>query len=364
MVNHPYVQAPAYRKWRQAVGQTPPGAIDPVVSMKFRVSREDKVATAGSCFAQHIARRLCGRGFNNLVTETAHPLLPPALADRFNYGIYTARFGNIYTSRQLLQLVQRAYGRLQPADDIWRKDGRYFDPFRPAIQPDGFATEREYYLDRSQHFAAVRTAFETMDVLIFTLGLTECWASTIDGLVYPVCPGVLAGTYAPDTHTMLNLSVADIFADLQAVVSELRAVNPNFRLILTVSPVPMAATALDRHVLVSNTYSKSVLRVAAELLAQDPAVAYFPAYEIITSPSSRGQYYADDLRSVTPQGVEHVMRLFERHCTDGADVRETDHQTAEPGHFEKLSDMVTVLCEEEALDPTPRQRISASNGIV
>jgi hypothetical protein len=327
--------------------------MDPVVQAKFRLQRGDRIATAGSCFAQHIAQWLRGHGFNYLVTETAHPLLPPDIAGRFNYGLYTARFGNIYTSRQWLQLIQRAYGQFHPSDDIWRQDGRFYDPFRPSIQPDGFATEREYRLDRASHFAAVRTALETMDVLVFTLGLTECWASTDDGAVYPVCPGVVAGRYDPARHTMLNLSVTETLADLQTAVQTIRGVNPDFRMIVTVSPVPMAATALDRHVTVSNTYSKSVLRVAAEMLAQDPAIAYFPSYEIITSPSLRGRYYAADLRSVTADGVDHVMRLFELHCTEGAGPAASNEPEAAPDHFDKLKDMVAVLCDEEALDPGP-----------
>jgi hypothetical protein len=42
-------------------------------------------------------------------------------------------------------------------DDVWVDGrGRLFDPFRPTIQPDGFASPREYGLDRAQHFATVR----------------------------------------------------------------------------------------------------------------------------------------------------------------------------------------------------------------
>ena len=37
-----------------------------------------RIASAGSCFAQHIARHLRQTGFNFLVTETAHPMVPAA----------------------------------------------------------------------------------------------------------------------------------------------------------------------------------------------------------------------------------------------------------------------------------------------
>jgi hypothetical protein len=325
-----------------------PSAIDPVVHAKFRLSPTDRIVTAGSCFAQHIARWLKEHGHNFLVTEPAHPLLPADLAETYQYGIYTARTGNIYTARQLLQLLHRATGQLHPTDDIWQHNGAFFDPFRPAIQPGGFPTLREYRLDRARHLACVRQAFETMDVFIFTLGLTECWANRQDGTVYPVCPGTIAGTFDPAIHHLLNFSVTETVADLRAFISEIRAANPNLRVILTVSPVPLAATALDRHVLISTTYSKSVLRVAAEILAEDPAIQYFPSYEIITSPATSHTYFAPDLRSITQDGVDHVMRLFARH------IARTDAPAPAPehaDHFANLQKAMATLCEDEALDP-------------
>jgi hypothetical protein len=349
MAQHPYAQAAPYRRWRRAVAETPPHLVDPVVAAKFRIARGDRVVTAGSCFAQHIAQHLRTSGFDFLVTESAHPLLPPEIAEQFGYGIYSARTGNIYTSRQLLQLLRRAYGRLTPKDDVWEQSGVYYDPYRPAIQPCGFATKQEYDQDRAQHFAAVRHAFETMDVLVFTLGLTECWEQEDDGCVYPICPGTIAGTFDAARHVLRTLSVDDVVSDMQLFFDEVRSVNPGVKMVLTVSPVPLAATALDRHVLVSTIYSKSVLRVAAEILSRHPDVLYFPSYEIVTGPHAGGRYFAEDRRSVTKDGVDHVMRLFLDHVT--AQTGCAQFLADEPDHFAIFGKAVAVLCEEEALDP-------------
>ena len=104
-----------------------------------------------------------------------HPLAPPELAAEYGYGVYTARTGNIYTSRQLVQLFDRAYGKFQPEEDVWQDEDGYRDPFRPQIAPEPFLTRAEYRADRARHFAAVRRAFEELTVFVFTLGLTECW---------------------------------------------------------------------------------------------------------------------------------------------------------------------------------------------
>jgi hypothetical protein len=78
------------------------------------------VVTAGSCFAQHISRALREQGFGFLVTEAFAP--HPGVADE-NYGVFSARFGNIYTARQLVQLFDRAYGAFQPRADHWQGHG-------------------------------------------------------------------------------------------------------------------------------------------------------------------------------------------------------------------------------------------------
>src|SRR5471030_1640944 len=114
MTQHPYANAPDYARWSRAVARPAPGDVDPVVRLPFKISRTDKVAAAGSCFAQHISRHLREGGFSFLVTEPAHPILPADVAEAFNYGVFTARFGNLYTARQLLQLLRRAYGRFTP----------------------------------------------------------------------------------------------------------------------------------------------------------------------------------------------------------------------------------------------------------
>ena len=348
-MKHPYDGIPGYARWDRGVADVAADALDPVVHFPFRISPEQPIVTAGSCFAQHIARYLRDAGFNYLVTEPGHPMLDDRTRATFQYGVYSARFGNVYTSRQLEQLFRRAYGTFQPEDDIWMTAaGRFVDPFRPTIQPDGFHSQAELEADRRQHLAAVRRAFERLDVFIFTLGLTECWAAAGDGAVFPVAPGVAGGTYDPARYTFVNLSVDEVVADMTTFITSLRSVNPSARIILTVSPVPLMATAIDRHVLVSTVYSKSVLRVAAERLADSVAdVAYFPSYEVVTGPSSRGRYFAEDLRSITEPGVAHVMSLFFRSATTRpqvADVPAAAHPvTASSEAFDRA---IEVLCDE------------------
>lgn len=353
MSDHPYRALPDSAYWRRSVvGRGP--AIDPVAGGFLTLGRDDKVATAGSCFAQNIARYLRRSGFHFLVSESAHPIAPPEVAERHGYGLYSARYGNIYTARQLLQLFDRAYGAFTPAEDIWPapEPGRFVDPFRPTIEPGGYASEAELRADRAHHLGRVRAMFETLDVFVFTLGLTEGWESRIDGAVFPLCPGVSGGRFDPEKHAFHNFRVAEVTADLTAFIARLREVNRGARIVFTVSPVPLAATMSGNHVLSATTYSKSVLRAAAQEIAEDhDGVFYFPSYEIISGAPAAARYFAEDMRNVTEEGVAHVMSVFLQHV---AGVELPPPSSAPTDRIDATlaaaKEWTEVMCDEAMLD--------------
>ena len=311
----PYHNVPPSARWRETMAGRRPEAIDPHLQAGCVIRPTDKVASAGSCFAQRISEAIKDAGYQYMTMEAGLPFLSADEKKAMGYGVYSARYGNVYTSLQLLQLLRRALGRFDPQEPLWRnKDGQYVDPFRPAIQPGGFASESECLWDRQAHLKAVRQMFETVDVFIFTLGLTESWQSAIDGAVFPVCPGSgLGGDYDPERHIFHNFTVGEVVEHLRMFLAELAEVNPAARVILTVSPVPLMATFEPRHVLQSTVYSKSVLRVACEEIIRSHAnVHYFGSYEIVTATGDSRTYLEEDLRSVSDKAVAHVIDCFRR----------------------------------------------------
>jgi hypothetical protein len=348
--NHPYRGLPDYQFWRRAIERIPMKDVDPVVCSRFTVKREDKVATAGSCFAQYISGILRKNGFNYFITEKEENLLPEEARKR-NYGVYSARFGNLYTTRQLVQLFDRAYGTFIPEDTHWeRGDGKFVDPFRPQIEPEGFPAVEALEKSRTVHFAAVREMFEKLDILVFTLGLTESWRNRKDGAVYPLAPGINAGEMNSEIHEFVNFGNKEIVSDMQLFLEKLLNVNPEAKVIITVSPIPLIATYENRHVLVSTTYSKSVLRIAAEEIVQSYAMCdYFPSYEIITGTYTRGKYFEEDLRSVKPEGVNHVMRLFLAHYAEEPHTKQEQINSFGRELDRENALLAEVICDEEAI---------------
>ena len=346
---NPYRDLPAERFWRKAVAGVPPFALDPGPRDAFRIARSDRVATAGSCFAQRVSQALVKGGFRYHVTEEAPEGLSPEAATARQFGTFSARYGNLYGPRQFVQLFDRAFGAFEPELRAWRReDGRFVDPFRPTIEPDGFSDPDAVEAAREHHLARVRDLFESLDVLVLTLGLTEGWRWRADGAALPLAPGVAGGAYDPAEVAFVNAGTAEVIADLTGVLDRLRGVNPRARVILTVSPVPLAATYLDRHVLVANAHSKAVLRAAAgEVCAgADPRLVYFPSYEIVTSHTNGGRYYNEDQRTIAEAGVAHVMRSFLASFSPEPDAAPPAPRVGEA----EFAGTAGVICDEEAIE--------------
>ena len=312
-MKNPYSDLPKSAFWKTGVAQENPYAIEGIYKKKFDISTNAKIATAGSCFAQHVSRHLKKNGYNVLDVEPPPPSLPENMHQKFGFSMYSARYGNIYTVRQLLQLAQEVAGEWKPQNYIWKKNEKFYDALRPAVEPEGLDSREEVIKHRHFHLSRVKKLFESLDLFIFTLGLTEMWVHKESGTVYPTAPGTLVGDFDEQLYEYQNAQFSAIIGDFnlfQKVLKKIR-VGKLFKCLLTVSPVPLTATASGKHVLPSTIYSKSTLRsVAGQLSANQAHIDYFPSYEIVTNPRMHSVAFADNLRSVRNETVQVVMEHF------------------------------------------------------
>jgi len=307
-----------------------------------------KIATAGSCFAQHISRHLKTKSVEVLDLEPKPDWMDMSEQVKYGFGLYSCRYGNIYTVRQLLQLLQESQGERLPKDIIWSKEGRFFDALRPSVTPNGHANSDEILLSRKYHLEKVRTLWEKLNVFVFTLGLTESWESIEDGTIYPTAPGTVAGVFDPNRYRFKNFSYPEIYEDLSLFYNGLRKLNPSAKVLLTVSPVPLTATASNKHILVANSHSKSILRAVAGQFSIDfKDVFYFPSYELITSPASRSVFYNPDLRTVNSFGVDYVMSNF---SSEGGIVSDKKALLVGSSQGDNFKIGLDLLCDDELLD--------------
>ncbi|RUQ91055.1 GSCFA domain-containing protein [Legionella septentrionalis] len=345
---NPYTALDDKAFWKLAVANRNLFDISSLWDPKFNITTKDKIVTFGSCFAQHIGRALQERGFLWHNTEPAPRNVPEKTAKLFNYNVFSARTGNIYTASLLKQWVEWALELKQPPDEYWAIANRYYDPFRPNIEPNGFQDKEEMLSSRQQTIVAFRKAITDARYFIFTLGLTESWVNQAMHVEYPMCPGTIAGEFSSDVHKFHNQDYNFILKNLNEAIQLMRGVNSKLKFILTISPVPLTATNSGLHVLVATMASKSILRAVAAKLVSRAAIDYFPSYEIINSPAFKGIFFEPNQRSVNPRGVSFVMDSFFNALIakyDTAIVVNQRSTKAAKNHQNRQD----VVCEEEIL---------------
>ena len=256
---NPYQDLPKSSFWRSGVVED-----QQYLNMhnpKWGIDTADCIVTMGSCFAQHVGKKLKSTGFNVPYFDSA---------DGIKSKAYSANYGNIYTVRQALQLLQESNGKFFRDEKYWAVESGYLDPLRPNVFSSPFKSKDELDRNRNLHLKSVRRAIEELDVLVFTLGLTEAWERVSCKSVLPVIPGVLGGSFHKDDYEFHNFNYTEVSSDLSNLIDEILLMREGkkFRLLLTVSPVPLTATAEPRHVLISTVASKSILRAVADEFAR------------------------------------------------------------------------------------------------
>jgi hypothetical protein len=290
----------------------------PYVDRLGLIGPETPVGSAGSCFAIEIARELQGRGLNYVRAEdevagvAAGVIMTGFDADNAQTR-FPANWGLMFNAPSFRQLAEKAFGErglprlLIPMRATTPEAPLvYADPFREGV---AFLSPEAYAADHDRHVAACREALLRCKVFVVTLGLNECWEYLPAGVVLSRNPR--ERSLLPYLRPRV-LTVEENVADMQRFVDVVRAHNPDFTLIVSVSPVPMIATvrAAEQHVIAANGHAKSVLRAAAERLAEtNRDTHYFPGYEMGTIASK--QPWAADQRHFSESAVGRVMDLFD-----------------------------------------------------
>src|SRR5207247_912654 len=135
------------------------------------------------CFAANIVSYLERAGFTYLRTERRNPAFADVESERLGYDNFSAAYGNIYTARQLLQLLNRCLGNFRPIEDRWRSPEEIIDPFRPGLRYNAMSP-REFDVLTAQHLRRTLEVFRQAQVFVFTLCLTEAWVSRVLGVAH------------------------------------------------------------------------------------------------------------------------------------------------------------------------------------
>lgn len=280
----------------------------PYVNKHSFMDMQTPIASAGSCFAFEIAKVLQQQGFNYVISERADDPESGVLVDGYQAGDkyvkFSANFGILFNTPSLLQLAQKAFATRNFNQYLVKLENNlYTDPYRENVF---FKSKKAYIEDYPGHIAAIKNTLLNSKAFIFTAGLNECWQMA-DGTVISRNPK--AGFNHLIQHR--TLTVAENVEYIKEFYHLVKRHNPDFKLILTLSPVPLLATgrADTHHIIEANTHSKAVLRVALDQVVSELEDAYYlPSYELVTECTESP--WTEDHRHVTPDTVNKVVKLF------------------------------------------------------
>ena len=272
----------------------------------FQFKKKDKIFTIGSCFASNIRNGLIDEGFDVYPSDIIEQVAP-------RYRVNNLAFR--YSPQTILQTFQWAFepNTLSSRNDcfIETKNGQFFDPTIDH-KTDGPFCEIE---NIAQLVTENDRSASESEVIVITLGIAECIYDRANDLYLETWPGNYITREQHANYEVHVLSVEDIFQSLEALHLLLSRYLPdNFRILLTVSPVPLQVTLRDCDVITANSYSKSSLRAASEQFAViHDNVDYLPVYEGVIL-SERVTSWDVDLRHPSQFIVKlNTMRLMKEY---------------------------------------------------
>lgn len=272
---------------------------------------QDTVFTIGSCFAERIRIALSDEALN-----VGPPMQDIPLAqDQFRIDSLPQRpHMNYYNSFTIRQEFERHIGEWTRQDDdywtikdkVWDGELVYQDPYRRMVlarTPEDLA-EANKRID-----TAVDNGIKNSSVFFMTLGMAEVFINEKSGSVACQKPGYAGG--AGENETRFHMSdYLENLGNMQRVVDIITSLNPQARIVTTVSPVALARTFGENDILTANSEGKSILRAALGQLARDnDNVTYFPSYELVMC-NAPVSFREDDGRHVDDWIVSKIVETF------------------------------------------------------
>ena len=251
-----------------------------IAPQERQLARTARVLTIGSCFADSLGERLR----LHKVTTLANP------------------FGTVFQPLALAQLLRAAAGEAQDwQQHVVEARGRWqsFD-FHGSVGAD---SPVELLQVIQETVRRVGDFVRTADAVVLTLGTAWAYRLRETGELVSNLHKLPAALFEKEL-----LTADEIVNGLAEVHALLRRLNPDIRIILTVSPVRHLKDTLPL-----SAVSKSVLRVACHYLSELlPGVSYFPAYELLADDLRDYRFYAADMLHPSPVAEEYIWDKFAR----------------------------------------------------
>lgn len=255
----------------------------------FIINHKSTILLAGSCFADMIGAKMKFNKFNCL----SNP------------------FGNIYNPHSLFSLLKHSLENTLPEEDFYLENqGRWFNyHYHSEISGIDKNELKSKILSINETVAGF---FKKTDYVILTLGTAFVYKLIENNSIVANCHKSPLKYFKKEL-----LSPKEIIDDYNQLHQYLVSVNPDIKIIFTVSPV--------RHIkdtLPLNAVSKSILRTSIHYILESYSnTFYFPSYEIMLDDLRDYRFYKDDL--IHPSTLAEDI-IWEKFCSSSFDKETLD----------------------------------------
>lgn len=240
----------------------------------FSITHTDSLVSIGSCFSENIGKKF----------------------KYFNFKIHVNPFGQQYNPLSVAAGIQR----LHRNEEYTANDLVYYNElFQSFDHHSNFSSPHpDEALERiNTEFRNASNTLLHADVLFLTLGTAHYFEHVETEKIVSNCHKFPAKTF----RQKLASSKAIVDA-LNTALIPLLAINPKLKIVFTISPVRYLAFGHFE-----NSVSKGHLFTAiGELIANNAAYSYFPAYEIIMDELRDYRFYAEDMLHPNTIAIDYV----------------------------------------------------------
>lgn len=252
----------------------------PILPTPFEINHTHKIFCIGSCFAEHIFHKFQKSQFK----VTSSP-----------YGIV---FNSLSIARQLSTILDKEL--------ILEEDLIYFDHLYHSMLHHSSASNHDPKVmvhDLNQHLVQSNAALIDSDIVLITLGTSFYYRLKDSGKIVSNCHRL-----PQELFTKELASVEDMVLSFSQMMNRLWKLDPNKKLILTVSPVRYL-----RDGFIQNARSKAALLLCCEALEKKfENVFYFPSYELLMDDLRDYRFTQEDMVHPTSQTIDYIWNYFEQ----------------------------------------------------
>jgi len=235
---------------------------------------KERIFTIGSCFADEIGSHLAENKFN----------------------VWNNQFGAVYNPISIHQLFEFGLQKSLPSSESYLENGDvhlnyHFHSAYSSLNKDELETKIKASIGEANEF------LKNGNRIIITYGTAFVYRLKSTNEIVANCHKVPSANF--EKSLLTEAEIVDSFKNFH---SKLKAINPECKSILTVSPVRHLKDTLEL-----NAVSKSIVRLSCRsIVNQFPDVEYFPAYEILLDDLRDYRFYKTDRLHPTDEAVEYI----------------------------------------------------------